>query len=70
MLIRQAAFRGNGKLLKGNLHCHTTRSDGNGTPKEVMRMYKAEDFDFLAITEHRTYYLKNFLDDDGLLIIP
>ena len=33
---RQAAFAKNGnKMLKGALHCHTTRSDGQGTPEEV-----------------------------------
>ena len=38
MMIRQAAFAGNknNPMLKGGLHCHTTRSDGHGTPEEVM----------------------------------
>ena len=35
-MIRQAAFTGNARLLKGGLHCHTTRSDGRGTPEEVI----------------------------------
>ena len=35
MKITQKAFTGSGKLLKGGLHCHTTRSDGKGTPEEV-----------------------------------
>lgn len=37
MLNRQAAFINPGKMLKGALHCHTTRSDGAGTPEEVIR---------------------------------
>ena len=36
-MIRQAAFTGKMPLLKGALHCHTTRSDGKGTPEETLR---------------------------------
>lgn len=32
-IIRQAAFEPCEKMLKGGLHCHTTRSDGSGTPE-------------------------------------
>ena len=32
-MIRQAAFTGKMPLLKGALHCHTTRSGGKGTPE-------------------------------------
>ena len=31
-MLRQSAFTGDQPLLKGALHCHTTRSDGKGTP--------------------------------------
>ena len=34
-MLRQSAFTGDRPLLKGALHCHTTRSDGKGTPEEV-----------------------------------
>ena len=37
-MIRQAAFLEKRKMLKGGLHCHTTRSDGKGTPEEVAQM--------------------------------
>lgn len=33
-MLRQAAFEGENALLKGGLHCHTTRSDGKGTPRK------------------------------------
>ena len=32
-MLRQAAFEGENPLLKGGLRCHTTRSDGKGTPE-------------------------------------
>ena len=50
MMIRQGAFVGakDKKMLKGGLHCHTTRSDGRGTPEEVIRMHAEHGYDFLA----------------------
>ena len=50
---RQAAFIDSRKLLKGALHCHTTRSDGRGTPEEVLRKHAEHGYDFVALTDHR-----------------
>jgi hypothetical protein len=36
----------------GNLHAHTSYSDGSGTPEEAYRMARKADMDFLALTEH------------------
>jgi hypothetical protein len=36
---RQEAFVNQKKMLKGALHCHTTRSDGDGEPAEVIRLH-------------------------------
>ena len=41
-----------GRFWRGNLHTHTTCSDGVLEPVEVCRRYKAEGYDFLAITDH------------------
>jgi hypothetical protein len=57
-------------MLKGGLHCHTTRSDGALTPEEVMVIHKEHGYDFLAITDHRCYNFKNFLPELGLTILP
>lgn len=70
MIIRQQAFEGKKKMLKGGLHCHTTRSDGSLTPEEVIALHKENGYDFLAITDHRKYNFKNFVPDSGLTIIP
>ena len=69
-MIRQAAFINVGKHLKGNLHCHTTRSDGKGTPEEVIRLYAQNGYDFLALTDHRLYNYDNFAPETNLTIIP
>lgn len=65
---QQAAFTGNTKLLKGALHCHTTRSDGKGSPEEVIALHKENGYDFMALTDHRNYNYSNFGQD--MLIIP
>lgn len=70
MLIRQAAFEPGEKLLKGGLHCHTTRSDGKGTPEEVIRLHKDNGYDFLALTDHRRYNLQNLAPDVDITILP
>ncbi len=66
---RQAAFENGGALLKGALHCHTTRSDGRGTPEEVIAKHGANGYDFMALTDHRIYNTKNH-GDTPMTIIP
>lgn len=67
---QQQAFAGSEKMLKGGLHCHTTRSDGRGTPEEVIRYHHEHGYDFLAITDHRNYNFKNFAPEVPITIIP
>ena len=45
-------FTAPGKFWRGNLHTHSTRSDGVLDPGEVCRRYKAEGYDFIALTDH------------------
>ena len=42
----------NKKYYKGNTHTHTTRSDGERSPEEVMRLYRDHGYDFLVISDH------------------
>lgn len=44
----------------GNLHAHTSYSDGSGTPDEAYAMACDEGLDFFAITEH------NHIAGDGI----
>lgn len=67
---QQQAFTDNTKMLKGGLHCHTTRSDGRGTPEDVIRLHYSNGYDFLALTDHRFYNYKNFAPDVPMTIIP
>ena len=47
-----SAFTAPGKFYRGNLHTHSTRSDGVLSAEEVCRRYRAEGYDFLALTDH------------------
>ena len=70
MITRQKAFEKNQKLLKGNLHCHTTLSDGQCSPGTAIRQYAGAGYDFLAITDHNRYNFKNYAPETGVLILP
>ena len=70
MIRRQQAFGGNIKMLKGGLHCHTTRSDGAGSPEVVIKHHYDHGYDFLALTDHRIYNFKDFAPDVPVTIIP
>jgi len=67
---RQQAFDGNKIMLKGGLHCHTTRSDGAGTPEEVIQLHYENGYDFIALTDHRYYNYQNFAPEIPITIIP
>ncbi len=41
-----------GKFYRGNLHTHSTNSDGAFSPAETCRMYKEAGYDFLSLSEH------------------
>lgn len=45
-------FSSPGRFWRGNLHTHSTRSDGVLEPEEVCRRYRDEGYDFIALTDH------------------
>jgi predicted metal-dependent phosphoesterase TrpH len=52
MQMEQLPFGQPGRFWKGNLHTHSTRSDGAFSPEEVCRRYRENGYDFLALTDH------------------
>ena len=40
------------QFYKGNIHTHTTKSDGDEDPIKVTEWYKAHGYDFLVLTDH------------------
>jgi hypothetical protein len=62
-----------GKWLRGNLHAHTTRSDGTHSPQQLIDAYAALGYGFLAISDHdqiATFGDYGRWDDRGLVLIP
>jgi hypothetical protein len=62
-------------ILKGNLHAHTTFSDGRFPVEEVVRRYRDLGYDFLAITDHDDliqpeYWMSLPSSDDRMIILP
>jgi hypothetical protein len=41
-----------GRFWRGNLHTHSTLSDGHRSPAEVCRFYAEAGYDFLSLTDH------------------
>ena len=41
-----------GRFYRGNLHGHSTNSDGAWSPAEYVRQYRRNGYDFAAITDH------------------
>jgi hypothetical protein len=52
MSLSDPAFTAPGRFWRGNIHTHSTRSDGVLDPVEVCRRYQAQGYDFLALTDH------------------
>ncbi len=50
--MQLAPFAAPGRFLRGNIHTHSTRSDGKLDPDEVCRRYRARGYDFLCISDH------------------
>lgn len=66
---------------KGNLHTHTTTSDGDSAPLTVARWYRDNNYDFLVLSDHNKYNtissIQTTLDNENaqtghkrLLLIP
>ena len=63
-------FSAEGNWYKGNTHTHTTNSDGELSPREVISRYKNNGYDFLAITDHNMLTYSEELQKEGLYLIP
>lgn len=40
------------RFLRGNIHTHTTLSDGNSSPERTVLWYASHGYQFLALTDH------------------
>lgn len=63
-------FEAEGRWFKGNLHTHSTMSDGYRTCGQLVELYRDAGYDFLSITDHGVLTAVGHLRDRGLLLIP
>ncbi len=56
-------------FYRGNMHCHSTLSDGRFTPEELKDIYKSRGYSFLAITDHEHINNNSYLDDEDFITI-
>ena len=57
------------KWYKGNLHTHTTVSDGKKSPDETLTAYRKMGYDFIALTDHWKWNDANSLDETGIFVL-
>ena len=57
-----------GNWYKGNMHMHTTMSDGELEPVDAINVYREAGYDFIAITDHRK--VGHLWQDEKFLILP
>lgn len=68
LIRKRQLFNDEGNWYKGNLHLHTTRSDGKISPEDAIRLYQKAGYDFLALTDHWVQSTDGF--EGGLLMLP
>lgn len=66
----RTTFLNEGTFYKGNIHSHTTRSDGRMEPAQVVAEYKKRGYDFLLLTEHNIYTHFTEFDTEDFLVLP
>jgi hypothetical protein len=62
-------YPADGPWLKGNIHTHTTASDGHHDPQEVVNWYATHSYDFLALTDHNLVLPLGDLDSREMLLV-
>ena len=55
---------------KGNIHAHTTGSDGRLSPGQMCEVYRKAGYDFLAITDHNALTDTSSCSSSDFLTIP
>lgn len=55
------------KWYKGNLHTHTTSSDGAKTPEQAAALYASLGYDFIALTDH--WHVNEPGEYNGMLVL-
>ncbi|QJD81920.1 PHP domain-containing protein [Cohnella herbarum] len=60
---------GRNRKFKGNLHTHSTRSDGQYAAEVVINAYKNKGYDFMCLSDHEIYFKSDAYDDDRFILL-
>ena len=64
-------FSETGRWYRGNLHSHSTNSDGKLKPEEAVALYKKYGYHFLCLSEHDHFTdLSAQFDSPEFIILP
>ena len=71
MEVLDTPYSVEGTWLRGNLHTHSTESDGVRAPERVIDDYEARNYDFLALSDHDVLVdPERYHQQTGLLLLP
>jgi hypothetical protein len=59
-----------GRYHKAQLHCHTTRSDGQIAPRDLLEKYRSSGYSFVVFTDHETVTRCDDLNGANFLAMP
>ncbi len=68
-MSRKILFPRHQHIYKGNLHSHTTRSDGYYDLETVIEGYKKNNYQFICISDHHNYYKSDIEDNETFIIL-
>ena len=63
-------FKQNGNWYKGNIHSHTTISDGMLTPEQAAKLYRDNGYQFMCFSEHDIFtdFREQFNREDFIIL--
>lgn len=68
--MKKTNFYNHGDWFKGNLHTHSTCSDGDLPPEIVVTEYEKNGYDFLSFTDHDRFFIHPQYCQNRILLIP
>lgn len=66
----EEVFASGGHWYRGNMHMHSTESDGKLPPDQAAAWYQERGYDFIVMTDHRKTIDVSGFGGSGFLVIP
>ena len=67
--MKKSLFPDGGVWLKGNIHSHSTVSDGMFSPRELAELYRDHGYAFLSMTDHNVLVSHSELPEDQIILL-